>query len=171
MGTNTKTKLKLISLSLTLSFVGIAVSLYFLKSIAIKVKESKVKVAEINRDISLLDKISQEKAQYANDIEKIKDTLPSEYYQISFFTTELERLAQENGASLEINIDPKKGEETDTISSIKYVLEMDGSYTSISNFLSQLSRLPYHTNLDQMNLARKEGEPVGKITFKLFVQK
>jgi Tfp pilus assembly protein PilO len=171
MDTNIKTKLRAISLSLVLTFIGIAVSFYFLKNIAIKVKENKIKVAEINRDISLINKISQEKNQYENDIKKIKNTLPSEYYQISFFTKEIERLSQNNGLTLNIKIDSKKNEETDTVSSIKYVLEVDGSYTSISNFLTQLSKLPYHTSLNQMNIERKEGEPVGKIVFKLFVQK
>ncbi|MFC1600672.1 type 4a pilus biogenesis protein PilO [Patescibacteria group bacterium] len=170
MGTNIKTRFRLILTILVLLFVGVSSSLYFLKDIVGKVKISKVKVAEIKRDVSLLDKISQEKNQYSDNIDKIKSTLPSKYYEISFFTTELERLAQNNGLNMQININENKKEETSTVNSISYLLEIDGNYTSVSNFLTQLSNLPYHTNLERLEFSRKEDQPAVKITFKLFTQ-
>lgn len=170
MGANTKYKFRLILTILIFLIAGVVISLYFLNNIVGSVKESKVKVAQIKRDVALLDKISQEKTQYSSDIQKIKSTLPSMYYEISFFATELERLAQNNDLTMQISIDEKKKEETNTINSISFLLEIDGTYTSVSYFLTQLSKLPYHTKLERMEFARNEDQPAAKITFKLFTQ-
>ena len=171
MVSNSKNKFRLIVTLLLCTFAGIAFSLNYLRNIAGKVRESKIKVAEINRDISLLDKIALEKNQYTTDIQKVKNTLPFEYYQVSFFTTQLERLAQNNSLNLEIDIEDKKTEETTTIDSVSYALEAKGSYSSVSNFLSQISKLPFHTSLERMEVAQKEGELITKISFKLYVEK
>ena len=171
MNTNPKTKFNFILIFLVILFLIHFCSPSTINNVAGKVRESKIKVAEINRDISLLDKISHENSQYANDIQKVVNTLPSKYFQVSFFSAELERIAQNNSLTLTINIDKEKKEETETISSIEYALEVTGSYASISNFLSQMSKLPYHTSLEHTEISKKESEPMAKITFKLFVQK
>jgi Tfp pilus assembly protein PilO len=171
MNINPKNKFNLMVASLFFSFVAIGLCLNLLNGIVEKVKVSKIKVAEINRDIALLDKISEEKKQHENNIQKITNTLPSEYYEVSFFTTQIERLARNNNLILEISIDKSKKEERETYDSIAYALEIKGSYPLVSQFLSQMSRLPYHTIVERMNISNEEGELTTQITFKLFVEK
>ncbi len=171
MNTKPQTKFKLILISFFASFFAIVFSFYFLHEIVIKVRDSKIKIAEVKRDTALLDKISQEKKQYSNDIQKITSTLPSEYYEVSFFTTQLEQLAQNNNLILEINIDKSKKEEKGSFSSIEYALDIEGSYPSISEFLSQISKLSYHTSIDQLKIFSEEGILTANVKFKLFVEK
>lgn len=171
MNVNSNNRFKLMTIALLLSFVGIAVCFNMLHLIVGKVKESKIKVDETKRDIALIDKIAQENKQYSAEIQKVKNTLPLEYYEVSFFTTQVEKLAQNNSLELETRIDKDKKEEGAEYDSIIYSLEMKGGYPSISLFLSQLSKLPYHTKVEKMGIAYEEGSLVSKINFKLFVQK
>lgn len=171
MNANPKNKFNLMLFSLIASFIAIAISLNFLNDIVEKVKVSKVKVAEINRDIELIDKISKEKKQYEKDIQKITSTLPSEYYEISFFATQLEKIALTNGLTLDINIDKSKIEEKENYDSVTYVVNVKGSYPSVSEFLSQMSKLPYHTILERFNISIEEGKLTTIISFKIYVQK
>ena len=164
-------KYKLILISFFTSFIAIAISLYFLKGIVADVKNSKTKVAEINRDISLLDKILLEKKQYANDIQIVKTTLPSQYYEVSYFTTQLERLAQNNNLALEVGIDKSKKEEKGSYSSITYALDIKGNYPSVSEFLKQMSKLPYHTSVNKIQILNGEEGLTTKVIFRLYVEK
>ncbi len=153
------------------SFVLIGVGFYQLSKIAITVKKSKVKVAEINRDLVLLDRIVEDRKQYGGDISKIKFTLPSEYYEVSFFSQQLERLAQNNNLILNIKIEQNKKEEKEPFDSIAYAVNLSGSYSNVSEFLSQLAKLPYHTSVDLVKMNLEEGELATDVKFRLFVEK
>lgn len=168
---NPQTKYKLIVISLLSSFIAIGFGLYFLNKVASDVRGSKIKIAEINRDVDLLEKITKEEKQYEVDIQKVKSTLPSEYYEVSFFTTQLERLAQNNNLALNININKDKKKEKDSYESVTYSLEINGKYSSVSDFLSQMSKLPYHTSVDRLEIESGEGGPVTEVIFRLFVEK
>lgn len=168
---NHQNKYKLIVISLIFSFFAISAGLYFLNDIAVRVRQSKIKIAEINRDISLLDKIVQEKSQYENDIQRVKSTLPTEYYEVSFFTTQLERLAQNNNLTLEINIDQNKKDEKETYDSVAYSLELRGTYQPVSEYFSQISKLAYHTTIDHMEILNEEGILTAKVKLRLFLEK
>ena len=105
---NPKTKTNLIYASLLLTLAGVAFALYTLSGIVTTIKKSKVSIAEINRDIALLNRITQDQRTYSDSIEKVKRTLPSQYYEVSYFIKQLERLAQDNGLTIEVVLEPKK---------------------------------------------------------------
>jgi len=145
--------------------------MYLLSKIANTVKMSKVKVAEINRDIALLDKIVEDRNQYSGDIKKVKFSFPASYDEVSFFTQQLERLAQSGGITLAISIDPGKKEEKEKYSSIMYSMKISGVYTQVSEFLTQIAKLPYHTSVDFLKMGAEGGSLVTNVKFRLFVEK
>ena len=171
MNINPKNKFRLIILSLTVSFISIVILFHYLRGIVDEVKNTKIKIAEVDRDIVLLDKISEDKNQYSADIQKIESTLPSEYFEISFFTAQLENIARNNNLELSINIDKHKKDETESYGTIAYVLEVRGGYPAISDFLSRILKLPYHTSIDKIGISKDEDGIIAKIGFRLFVQK
>jgi len=168
---DSKLKFRLIILSAIVSFIAVGVGMMFLSKIANTVKESKVKVAEINRDISLLDKIVEDRKQYGGDIKKVENSFPASYDEVSFFTEQLERLAQSGGITLQISIDKSKMEEKEQYASILYSFRISGGYTQTSEFLTQIAKLPYHTSVDVLKMGVESGSLVTNVKFRLFVEK
>ncbi len=171
MMANTQNKLKFTTIALFTSFITIIIGLNILKGIVSKVKTSKLKVAEINRDISLIDKVNDDVKKYESEIKEIVNTLPHEYYELSFFNSQIENIAKENNLTLDIQADKEKKEEKELYDSIGYSISMTGKYLSFANFLSQMSKLPYHTKIDKINIFNEEGVLTAKINFRIFVQK
>jgi Tfp pilus assembly protein PilO len=168
---NPQLKLKVVIVSLFVTVGVIIYGLYFLQGLTVNIKASKVKVEEERRDLKLLDKIVKDKNQYDTEIKKAKNTIPSQYYEIAFFTEELNKLAGANGLTLQVNVDKKKKDEKLKYNSVVYSLETRGSYSSVSTFLSQMSKLPYHTTVDSLEMNAESGELISKIKFRLFVEK
>lgn len=166
-----KLKFKLAVLSLIASFAAVVFGLYSVSKIADTVVKSKVKVAETERDIILLDKLVEERKLYAGEIRKVKSSLPGKYYEISFFVTQLERLAQNNSLGMEIDIDPDKKDEKGSYSSIIFSLKFTGDYNRVSDFLSQMSKLTYHTSVDNIKMDFEGGEIATLVKLRLFVEK
>ena len=164
-------KFRLAIFSLLASFGAVIFGLYSFSRIAATVGESKVKVAEISRDVELLDNLMEERKLYAGEIRKVKSSLPAKYYEISYFITQLERLAQNNGLVMEISIGKEKNEEKGSYASITFSLDIVGKRSSVSDFLSQLSKLRYHTSVDKLMVDIDVAEPVTEVEFRLFVEK
>ncbi len=128
-------------------------------------------IAETERDINLIDKIKRDNMVYKNSIQLVEGTLPSNYFEVAFFSSEIERLARENTLDLKINIDQKTKEEKASYNSAVYSLETNGSYSAVTNFLTQMAKLPYHTSIDYLKITKEEGKTISNIKFRLFIQK
>jgi Tfp pilus assembly protein PilO len=135
------------------------------------ISTQKQTLAGLNHDLEMLDKILSDRQNYEADILTIKNSLPSSYYEVSFFTSQIERLAQVNGLQLETTIDPNVKEEKGGFSSLKFTLNTKGGYQSYSRFLSALTNLPYHTKIDSIKVAKQEGILAQVTIFRLFVNK
>jgi Tfp pilus assembly protein PilO len=168
---NPHTRYKLVMLLLVSSFVAIIFCLYNIQRLALSLKNIKVNIAESKRDIILIDKVTNERSQYINDINNVKSTLPSKYFEIAYFTSQLETLAELNSLAIQTSIDQKSIEETDTYSSISYSLILNGSFSSVSSFLSQLLKLPYNTYIDNLKMSIENEGLVSHIKIKLFIEK
>jgi len=166
-----KLKFKLAVLSLMVSFTAVVFGLFSVSKIANTVVKSKIKVAETERDIVLLDKLVEERKLYAGEIRKVKSSLPGKYYEISFFVTQLERLAQNNSLGMDIDIDPDKKDEKESYSSILFSLKFTGDYNRVSDFLTQMSKLTYHTSVDSIKMDFEGGEIKTLVKLRLFVEK
>src|SRR4030042_415606 len=158
--------LALLASIVILVFVGKALS-----KEAKLIAASKLKLAESNRDLVLLDNILVDRQKYAADIEKIKKSLPGDYWEVAFFTEQLEKLAAANNLVLETAIDTTVKEDTGGLSSLKFTIKTKGSYQSNAKMLSDISGLPYHTRVDSIKMQKEEGRIAGITTFRLFVNK
>ena len=168
---DSKLKFRLIILLTAVSFIAVGVGMLILSKTANTVKRSKVKVTEINRDIALLDKIIEDRKQYSGDIRKVKYSFPASYDEVSFFTQQLERLAQGNGLTILISIEQNKKEEKERYDSIMYSMKINGSYSAVSEFMTQIAKLPYHTSVDLVKMNTDSSGLVTNIKFRLFVEK
>lgn len=168
---NSQTKYKLVMVLLLTTFIAIIFCLYYLKGLAANLVTNRINIAETERDIVLLDKIIKEKSQYTSDINKVKNTLPSKYYEVAFITTQIEALAQRDNLAIQTSIDQKATEEKGSYSSITYSLILNGSFSSVSEFLSQVAKLPYHTSIDDLKMSVEGGGLVSDIKMRLYIQK
>lgn len=168
---DTKLKFRLIILLTAVSFIAVGVGMFFLSKTANTVKRSKIKVTEINRDIALLDKIIEDRKQYSGDIRKVEYSFPASYDEVSFFTQQIERLALGNGLTLAISIDQNKKEEKEQYDSILYSMRINGSYSAVAEFMTQIAKLPYHTSVDTLKINTEGGSLVASVKFRLFVEK
>lgn len=169
--TQFENKYKKVRLLLVATFGLIIFGLSYLRNITANLRTSKTRIAEVERDITLLNQIQQDIKQYSQMINEVKSTLPSEYYEISFFTKQLEKLAENSNLTTQIAIDEEKKKEKDTYSSIGYSLNVTGNYISISDFLSQISKLPYHTSVDNLEISSGAEGTIAKVKLRLFIQK
>jgi Tfp pilus assembly protein PilO len=135
------------------------------------ISSQKQTLAGLNHDLEMLDKVLSDRQNYESDIITIKNSLPSSYYEISFFTSQIERLAQINALQLETTIDPNVKEEKGGYSSLKFTINTKGAYQSYSNFLSAIANLPYHTIVDSIKVTKQEGALAQVTIFRLFVNK
>jgi len=168
---NLKTKYRLVTVTLLGTLAVIIFCLYYLKDLATNINAARVNIAETQRDIALIDKVTNDMNLYMGDINKLKNTLPSRYFEVAFFTSQLETLAGRNNLSMQVDINEKAVEEKGMYSSISYSLELNGSFSSISEFLSQVAKLPYHTTVSNLNMSIKNGGLVGIVEIKLFIEK
>ena len=113
----------------------------------------------------------EERKLYAGEIRKVKSSLPGKYYEISFFVTQLERLAQNYSLGMDIDIDPDKKDEKESYSSILFSLKFTGDYNRVSDFLTQMSKLTYHTSVDSIKMDFEGGEIKTLVKLRLFVEK
>lgn len=168
---NIRIKYKIVIVILMATSAAVVIGLYLLDGISKTVSKSRTRIAEMNRDLVLIDKTLADKARYEADIVKVKNTIPSQYFEVSYFTTQVERIAINNNLTLVLNIDQKKKEEKAPYASIAFSLETDGNYSQIAEFFSQLSKLPYHTSVDYLKMSKDDGTLKTEAKFKLFVEK
>lgn len=168
---NQEIKFKLTIAIAVASFVCVVFVAHLLSGVVDNVKRNRVKIAEIERDIILLDQITQQTQIHRDNIRKVRSTLPSEYYEISFFFVQLEQLAQSNNLSIEISIEPNRKVESAAYDTVAFALNLQGSYSNVTNFLAQLTKLAYHTQVDYLNMSDEGGSLSTDMKLRLFVDK
>jgi len=130
---------------------------------------TKSKVAQLEYDIELLDKIIKDRDENEDKINNLKAFLPSTYKEVAFFTRNLEEIAKEEGESLEVTID-KVAKDEGSVSSLQFSVTTSGDYQSIKNTLSLLANLPYHTSVDSLRIDSDNGSVVILTNFRLFTK-
>ena len=166
-----KMKIKFIIVFSVVSFVAMIWGLYSLSNVASIVLANKVRTAEVKRDVELLDRIFEDRKEYGDDIAKVKSSFPSSVYDVSFFAVQLEKLAESKEIVLTLKFDQKEKEEKALYDSITVSLDARGKYLNISEYLSEITKLPYHTEIAQMEINGKDGVTSAKVKLKLFTEK
>ena len=163
--------LKLAVFLLVSTFVLIIYGFYHLKGTVENVRAGKIKIAEVQRDLDLITRARIDRDQYTSDILRIRSTLPTRYSEVAFFTSQMERLAENNAVSILTTIDKDQTQERQPFNSIVYSIEAQGNYPNTAEFLTQMSRLPYHTVVDSLRIESDDGGLTTNIRFRLFVEK
>lgn len=153
-----------------LTFLLLIFSCVKVHQIKQKVEATKIRLANLERDISNLDEIIQNKEKYEPRINKLYQSLPSSYNQVAFFARELEKIALSQGENLEIKIDDTRKSEGN-MSSLAFTVKIQGGYQSVKNTLSLLANLPYHTSIDSLKTDNTEGNLTTIVNFRLFMKK
>lgn len=164
-----------IDMVLYFSILGLSlVLLIFVTNKLFKVKDdvidSKTKIAKLDNDLARLDRITKERQENLDKLSAIAASLPSSYDDIAYFTQALEKIAQDQVETLEVNID-KTTKSEGGYDSLKFTIKTQGNYTSIKNSLSQLADLPYHTSVDSLKAESEAGELITLTNFRLLMQK
>ncbi|OGM08994.1 hypothetical protein A2159_01225 [Candidatus Woesebacteria bacterium RBG_13_34_9] len=135
-----------------------------------KVNETKIRLEDLDSDITNLDKIMNDKVVYEIQIDKLYQSLPSNYYQVAYFARQLESIASNEGENIELKIDDDRKNEGD-LSSLTFSVIIKGGYQSVKNTLSMLAQLPYHTSIDSLKTENEEGNLVTTVNFRLLMKK
>ncbi len=166
-----KLKFKIVALISLVSFLAVVYGLFALARISDTVRTAKKKVAETQRDVAVLDGIVKDMSTYDADIKRIGSSFPSSVYDISYFAGQLERLASVNNLDLAIKFSREKTQEKLPYDSISMLLTIDGKYSDLSKFLSDISKLPYHTQIIRLDVEGENEVVSGKVNMKIFIKK
>jgi Tfp pilus assembly protein PilO len=123
----------------------------------------------LQRDLNLLDNILTDTDEKKSEIATAMRSLPSSFSEVSFAVGQFERLAQETGINLEVELDTNTKEEPGAVDSLETTLRTSSSYTSFSQMMSSLSSLPYHTRFDSIKLEGSGQSLSGLTSFRLYL--
>ena len=130
----------------------------------------KAQLQKLTGDLTNLDQILSDEKSYAAVIQKVTVTLPKEYSDVATAIAAIELTAKTNNLTTEMSIDEKSKPETGDLKSLTMAVKTSGSYPDISNFVSGLSTLPYHTRVDALAFDEAGGKVTVTITIRLFMQ-
>lgn len=129
----------------------------------------RLRLEERKRDLELLDKILADQQLYETKIQAINRTVPKNYEEVSNVVSNIERVAAANQQEFETQLEQDAQPESGGLSSIKLTLKTVGSYADFSQMMSGLSRLPYHTRVDALQIDEAGGKAEAVVTLRLFI--
>ena len=162
--TSLKNKFLLVILLVALIFSG-----KFLVREKKTIIAKKTELAQLQQDLKLLDKILVDKSKFEEKIYLVRKTLPTTFEELSFFISQVEMINSFSGQKLEIKIDEAAKPEQNDLSSLSISLKATGSYFDLSQMLSSLAHLPYHTRIGSLKIEKTENNLSGLINFRLFL--
>ncbi len=129
--------------------------------------ENKIKTT--NNLLSEIDYISNSHTQLEDlklsiptlteDINNWKNTLPSTEDEVAIFATRVEQIAKGQGIITAIDFDDFPGPITvlgHEVNGLGADITLDGSYRGLTNFMSEISTLPYFYKVDKLTITKHE---------------
>ena len=98
-------------------------------------------------------KISKNLTEIKNDVKKIENVFIDENNKLEFITI-LEGLADDNGVSLEMNINFEKITANDKITPLNLII--DGTYSNVMNVLVSIENLKYYINIENIGITNSK---------------
>lgn len=151
------------------SFISVLASSSFLVKEKEKISAKRQGLAELQRELTLLDKILVDTRENEEKIKTAIKSLPSGFEEVALFMSAVETKAGEKNQEIEAQIDPNSKKEAGSVSSLKIILRSTGSFSLFNQFLTNLASLSYHTRMDTLNI---ESAPTGITavsTFRLYL--
>ncbi len=161
---------------LTLSLLVLTMLLVTLWTCSLVAQEKKIvltqktELAELNRDLGLLDRLLVDHKNTQEKLETAAKTLPQSFQDVAYVIAQIERIANGNGQTLETKVGETVLPEQNNLVSLKVTLKTSGTYASFSQMLTDLAHLPYHTQVDSLQI--EEGkEMTNQVDFRLYLAK
>ena len=129
-----------------------------------------VQLANLQKDLDLLDKILVEVKENKNRIKQVSNSLPASFEEVAFFISQVERIAGINNQKLEINISKESQSNKDGFIGLPISLKTSGSYSNFSNMLTGLAKLPYHTKISLIKIEEADGNITALIEIFLYLR-
>lgn len=131
----------------------------------------RVELAQLQRDLELLDKVLVDQRSNEEKIKAVSRTLPVAFEEVAFFISQIERISRENGQKLETKIEEVATPEQNDLLSLGISLKTSGAYSSFSRMLTDLAHLPYHTRVDSLKVEEAEGEISTLVNLRLYLSR
>jgi len=162
----------LVSIILALfSMMAVVLTGNFLVKEKKRVIAKRIELAELQRDLKLLDEILVDQKNNEEKLKAASKTLPATYEEVAFSISQVEKISSENGQELEAQIEEDAITDQKGFLSLGVSLETSGAYNAFSEMLTDLVHLPYHTRVDSLKIEEKGGEIVTLANFRLYLNK
>lgn len=132
------------------TFVLVLVLIMQVTNLGKMVYSDKVQLAQTSFDLTRLDSVLANEKAHNSEIASVVKTIPNGYQEVAFVLGALEALAKNHSLTLDLKLDDKAVEETGDIHSVLVTLDMTGSYANTQVFLTDISRMPYHTQVSEL---------------------
>lgn len=130
----------------------------------------KAQLQKLTNDLANLDKILSDEKSFADAMQHVTATLPKDYNDVAAAVTAIELTAKTNNLNTDLAIDEKTKPEAGDLKSLTIAVKTSGIYGDLSKFVSDLSRLPYHTRIDALTFDEAGGKITATVTIRLFMQ-
>lgn len=170
---NTLFKNKIL-ISLILASVAV-LALIFTGSFVLRAEETitakKTELAQLKGELELLDKLLLDQKNNQEKVDAVTKTLPRTFEDVAFAISQIERISEKNGQKLETKMGEVALPEPNDLLSLKVTLKTSGGYHSFSQMLTDLARLPYHTQVDTLKIEEGGKEITNLVDLRLYLAK
>lgn len=144
---------------------------YLIKQEAQVVMDKRNELTQLKTDLDYLDRILSSQKENEAKIKILNATLPANFQENARAIVQFERLAGTSNLTLETKIEENSLREPNNLSSIKVSLKTVGSFNSLTNYLSSIANLPYHTRFDTLKIETAGKDTVATTNLRLFLRK
>ena len=123
-----------------------------IRTINRQVYEERVRLEKLYVKGQLQKKVRENYARIEGSIGFLDEILLQENNELPYIAA-VEQAASDAGAELKINIGERKRQPNELISSLRFNLEVKGSWESIARFLESLEKMPWYSNIQESTFA------------------
>lgn len=149
-------------------FLGVI--FYFLNQESKLLVQKKLLLAQNKTDLVRLDQIEKNLKDRQAEIELVSQSLPGSYEEVAAFVSQVEAIADSRNQALEIKIDENIKTEKEGPANLGLGLKITGSYQGLKEVLSQIAKLPYHTQIIMLKTEGTEGKISTQVNIRLFMR-
>ncbi len=126
-------------------------------------------LAQLNADLANLDAIIVDEKTYADTMTRVRRSLPRGYAEVAHAIAVIEQVAKNSNITLDLRIDDTAKPEPNGIQSIGITMQTGGNFASTVAFFRAIALLPYHTQVDTMQIDGAGSKVTGTVGVRLFI--
>ena len=164
-----KYKLGFLIAMIMVSFFGLILFIQRTSGVQKNINLQRYELASLRAEVEALDKVLTDKQTFEPKSSQVIKSLPADFQEVVYFVEEIEKAATLSAVPLELKIDREAKEESRQLESVGFSLTSRGSYVSLSQILSILSNLPFHTKVTAVKMEQDGGQVSSVFDFKVFI--